>query len=128
MRNLTIIVTMLLLAAGAVYAGDTITKKAGQYSVEVTIDKNPPVTGKNNVDIRVKDKMGKAVTDAKVVVEYSMPAMPGMPAASYKANAALSGDMYRAVIEPSMGGSWNVAVKVSRAGKTDTARLTIDVR
>ena len=128
MRSLTIIVTMLLLVIGATYAADTITKKAGQYSVEVTIDKNPPVTGKNNVDIRVKDKMGMAVTDAKATVEYSMPAMPGMPAASYKANTVLSGDRYKAVIEPSMGGSWNVAIKVSRAGKTETARFTIDVK
>jgi hypothetical protein len=119
---------MLLLVVGATYAADTVAKKAGEYSVETTIDRNPPVTGKNNVDIRVKDKTGKTVTDAKVAVEYSMPAMPGMPAASYKANAALSGDRYKAVIEPSMGGSWNVAIKVSRAGKTETARFTIDVK
>ncbi|MGA3175015.1 MAG: FixH family protein [Syntrophorhabdales bacterium] len=128
MGKLMIIVTVFLLAVGVVHAANTITKKAGEYAVEITFDKNPPVTGKNNVDILVKDKTGMAVTDAKVVVEYSMPAMPGMPAANFKTNAGLKGDRYKAVIEPSMGGSWNVAVKVSRAGKTETARLTIDVK
>jgi hypothetical protein len=128
MRKLTIIVTVLLLTAGAVYAANTIIKKAGEYTVAVTIDKNPPITGKNNVDILVKDKMGMAVTDAKTVVEYSMPAMPGMPAMNYKADAELKGETYKAVISPSMAGSWNVAIRVSRAGKTDTARFTIDVK
>ena len=128
MRTLTIIITMLLLTVGVVYAANTITKKAGEYTVEVTMDKNPPVTGKNNVDILVKDKTGAAVTDAKVTVEYSMPAMSGMPAMNYKSDAAPKGDTYKAVIEPSMAGSWNVAVKVSRAGKTDTAKFTIDVK
>jgi hypothetical protein len=94
----------------------------------VTMDKNPPITGKNNVDVAVTDKSGKAVTDAKVVVEYSMPAMAGMPAANYKANAELKGDVYKAVIEPSMAGGWNMAVKVSRGGKTDTAKYTLDVK
>lgn len=128
MRTLTIIITMLLLTVGVVYAANTITKKAGEYTVEVTMDKNPPITGKNNVDILVKDKTGAAVTDAKVTVDYSMPAMSGMPAMNYKSDAAPKGDTYKAVIEPSMAGSWNVAVKVSRAGKTDTAKLTIDVK
>ena len=128
MRKLTIIITMLLFTVGVVYAADTITKKAGEYAVAVTIDKNPPITGKNNVDILVKDKMGMAVTDAKVAVEYSMPAMPGMPAVNYKTNAELKDQSYKAVIEPSMSGPWNMAVKVSRNGKTDTAKLTLDVK
>jgi hypothetical protein len=76
----------------------------------------------------VKDKAGKTVTDAKVVVEYSMPAMPGMPAMNYKSDAALKGEQYKAVIEPSMAGSWNIAIRINRGGKTDTAKLTIDVK
>lgn len=128
MRRLTIAVSMLLLLVGMAYAGYTITKKAGDYAIDVTIDKNPPVVGKNNVDIAVRDKAGKAVTDAKVVVELSMAPMPGMPAANYKSSAELKGDRYKTVIEPSMAGPWNLAVKITRAGKTDTARLTIDVK
>ncbi len=128
MRAWIIIGVGLLLAAMAVSSAVAMTKTAGDHTVDLTIDKNPPVTGKNNVDVAVKDKTGAAVTDAKVVVEYSMPAMSGMPAMNYKANAELKGQSYKAVIEPSMAGSWNVAVKVSRAGKTGTAKFTIDVK
>ena len=56
-----------------------------------------------------------------------MPAMSGMPAMNYKANADLKGDTYKAV-EPSMSGSWNVAVKISRGGKMETAKYTMDVK
>lgn len=119
---------MVLLMATVVYAAGAISKKAGPYTVEMGMDKNPPVTGKNNTDIAVKDASGKAVTDAKVTVEYSMPAMPGMPAMNYKSEAELKGETYKAVISPSMAGSWNLAVKVGRAGKTETARFTIDVK
>jgi len=121
-------VIMFFLMVGFVQAANTITKNAGDYTVSIAMEKNPPIVGKNNVDVNVKDKGGKAVDDAKVVVEYSMPAMTGMPAMNYKANATLSGDTYKCVIEPSMSGSWNIAVKISRGGKTETAKLTVDVK
>jgi hypothetical protein len=123
-----VIAIVIAMIAGAAMASETITKKAGDYSVGITIDRNPPIVGKNNVDIAIKDSKGAAVTDAKVVVELSMPAMPGMPAANYKSNAELKGQGYRAVIEPSMSGGWNLAIKIARAGKTDTARATLDVK
>ena len=131
MRNSAIIAAVCIVVAvtiGAAFAASTLTKKAGDYTVGLTMEKNPPVMGKNNVDVTVKDTAGAAVIDAKVVVEYSMPAMSGMPAMNYKANADLKGDTYKAVIEPSMSGSWNVAVKISRGGKTETAKYTMDVK
>jgi outer membrane translocation and assembly module TamA len=128
MSKFVMAVVVLLLMVGVVYGANTITKKAGDYTVQVATDKNPPITGKNNVDVTITDKSGKAVTDAKVVVEYSMPAMAGMPAASYKTNAELKSDIYKAVIEPSMAGGWNMAVKISRGGKTETAKYTLDVK
>jgi len=67
-------------------------KKAGSYTVEVKLDKNPPITGPNKMEINIKDDKGGNVTDATVVVEYVMPAMPGMPAMNYKAKTELSGN------------------------------------
>ena len=128
MHKLALLGIVLLLTIAVASTAGAVTKKAGDYTVDVTMDKNPPVMGKNTVEIGVKDKMGKGVTDARVTVEYSMPGMPGMPAMSYKSDAELKGGTYRAVISPSMAGSWNVAIKVTRSGKTDTARLTIDVK
>jgi hypothetical protein len=119
---------IFVLMVGVAFAVNTITKKAGDYTVDFAMDKNPPVMGKNNVDVTVKDKAGAAVKDAKVIVEYSMPAMSGMPAMNYKSTAELKGDKYVAVIEPSMAGSWNIAVKITKGGKTDTAKFTVDVK
>jgi len=123
------VVFVLLLVAGIAYAKDyEVKKKAGEYDVEVKIDRNPPVVGDNNVKIEIKDSSGKYVTDAKVVVDYGMPAMPGMPAMNYKADAELKGNEYKAKMNLSMSGSWNIAVKITRAGKTSTMKFTVDAK
>ena len=66
------------------------------------------------------------MTDAKVRIEYSMPAMPGMPAMNYKADAELKGYEYKAKMNLSMSGAWNVAVKITRGGKTTTVKFNVD--
>ncbi len=129
MKRLALVAVIFLLAAGIAYAKDyEVTKKAGDYNVAVKIDKNPPVVGDNNVSIEITDASGHHARDAKVVVDYSMPAMPGMPAMHYKANAELKGDEYKAKMNLSMSGSWNVAVKVTRVGKTSTMKFTVDAK
>jgi len=123
------IVVLLLLVAGIAYAKDyEVKKKAGDFDVQVAIDKNPPVVGDNNVKIEIKDSAGKYVNDAKVVVDYSMPAMPGMPAMNYKTDAELKGNEYKATMGLSMSGSWNIVVKITRAGKTSTMKFTVDAK
>ncbi len=127
MKRLAVFTLSLLLIAGIAYAkGYEVEKKVGEYDVEVKIDKNPPVVGDNNIEIGIKDASGKYVTDAKVKVEYSMPAMPGMPAMNYKTDTELKGDEYKAKINLSMSGSWNVAVKITRSGKTVTMKFNVD--
>ena len=129
MKRLAIFVIALLLIAGVVYAKDyEVTKKAGDYNVLIKIDKNPPIAGENNVEIAITDASGKAVTDAKVVLNYSMPAMAGMPAMSYKINADLKGTVYKAKVDYSMSGSWNNEVKITQGGKTISARFTVDAK
>ena len=129
MKRLAVFSLILLLIAGIAYAKDyEVKKKAGEYNVEVKIDKNPPVVGDNNIEIEIKDASGKYVTDAKVVVEYSMPAMPGMPAMNYKTDTELKGYEYKAKINLSMSGSWNIAVKITKAGKTSTMKFTVDAK
>ena len=113
MKKTAVFAVILLLIAGIAYAKEFKVKKVeGIYDVEARIDNNPPIVGDNNVSIEIKDKSGKYVTDAKVTVEYSMPAMPGMPAMHYKSAAALSGNTYKAVMNLSMAGSWNIEVKI----------------
>jgi hypothetical protein len=105
-----------------------VTKKAGEYNVVVKIDKNPPVVGDNNVTIGIKDASDKYVSDARVLLEYSMPAMPGMPAMNYKADAVAKGNEYTAKMNLSMSGSWNITVKITRAGKTSSMKFTVDAK
>ena len=103
-------------------------KKAGEYTALIKIDRNPPITGKNNMFIELKDGGSKAVTEAAVAVDYGMPAMPGMPAMNYKTSAAAHGNVYHAVLDFSMSGAWTVTIKITKAGKTQTVKLNVDVK
>jgi hypothetical protein len=124
-----LVVVLVVLVAGTAFAGEyAVQKKAGDYTVDIRMDKNPPVVGANQVEVAVKDKAGKAVTDAKVQVIASMPAMPGMPAMENKADAKIDGGKYKAKIDLSMGGSWNMSVRITQGGKTSTAKWTVDAR
>jgi hypothetical protein len=127
MKKLAVIAMMLLFVAGVAYAKDyEVKKKAGDYQVEVKLDRNPPVVGENKVIVEVRDASGKYVADANVKIEYSMPAMPGMPPMNYKADAERTGDDYRAKMNLSMAGSWNVTVKITKGGKTSSMKFNID--
>jgi len=128
MKRVTVILAILFLAFGLAYAKDyTVTKKVGSYMVHVKMDKNPPITGKNNIEISIQDAAGAEVTDATVIVEYSMPAMPGMPAMNYKTNTETKNKRYMATVDFSMSGAWNINVKITRAGKTQSVKFNVDV-
>ena len=129
MKKLAIFAMVLFLIAGVVYAKDyEVSKKAGDYNVLIKIDKNPPIAGENNLEIAITDASGKAVTDAKIVLNYTMPAMAGMPAMSYKADAEPKGAVYKAKVNYSMSGSWNNEIRITRGDKTVSARFTIDAK
>lgn len=129
MKKLAVFAMALFMIAGAVYAKEfAVSKKAGDYSMLIKIDRNPPIAGDNNVEITITDGAGKAVTDAKVVITYSMPAMAGMPAMRYKANLEAKGNVYRTEVNYSMAGSWNNEVKMTHNGKTASTRFTIDAK
>jgi hypothetical protein len=128
MKKIIAVTLILLLAAGvAVAKSYEVNRKAGNYSVNIKMDKNPPSVGVNSMEIAVTDKGGKPVKDAKVVVEYGMPAMPGMAPMNYKADAKPDGEKYNASLNISMPGSWSVNVRISVAGKTVSTKFTFDV-
>lgn len=128
MKKFTAAILILILAAGFVYAKDyMVMKKAGNYTVHVKMDKNPPVTGPNKMEMSIQDAKGAGVTDAAVAVDYGMAAMPGMPAMNYKAKTELKGDRYLANLNFSMSGSWFINIKITRAGKTQLVKLNVDV-
>jgi len=129
MKKIVILTLMLLLSAGIVWAKDyEIQKKAGDLSVVVKMDKKPAVMGENGIVVAVKDSAGKEVTDAGVKVEYSMPAMPGMPPMNYGSVLAVQKNTYQGKLNFSMAGPWNIVVKILRSGKTVSTKFSLDVQ
>jgi hypothetical protein len=127
-KRFLIATLILILTVGLAYAkAYEVNKKAGEYSVQVMMDKNPPSVGMNNMEIVVTDKAGKPVKDAQVLVDYGMPAMPGMPAMFYKADAKLNGEKYIAALNISMKGPWHVTIKITHQGKAVSTKFTFDV-
>lgn len=129
MKRWVLAMMMVALAAGTAAAKDyEVTKKADDYSVVVKMDRNPPTTGNNQVSVSIKDAAGADVTDAKVSIQYYMPPMPGMPAMNYNTNAAPAANLYKAKVNFSMSGSWNLVIRITRANKTTPVRFTVDAR
>lgn len=120
---------MLLLLTEISYARDYRAREnTPNYIVEMSIDRNPLIVAKNKLSLEIKDNGGRSVTDAAVLVNYYMPPMPGMPPMNYTNSAQLSGNKYVITMDLIMAGPWNIVVKITKLGKTDTARFAIDVR
>lgn len=128
-RKCFLTVLIVLLTVTVAYSRDyMVRKKTANFTVEMKIDRNPPVVDKNKVTIEIRDNGGKTLTDAKVIVNYYMPPMPGMPPMNYNTPAQLRGSEYTATMDLIMAGPWNIVVKVSRGGKTSNIAFSIDVR
>ena len=128
MKRIVAVTVVVLLSAGLVFAkAYDVKKKAGDYSVELAMDKSA-VKGKNDLGITVKDAGGNYVKNAKVIANYSMPAMSGMPAMNYNAEAQLQGENYHSMLDFPMSGSWNLTIKITHKGRTASAKFTIDAR
>ena len=116
-----------LLITGLVYAKEyEVTKKADDFTVLIKIDKNPPVVGDNLLTLEIKDAAGKNIVDAKVKIEYGMPAMPGMPAMFYKTDGELKGKEYKAKMNLSMAGSWNITMQITQGDKVRKVKFNVD--
>jgi len=128
MKRLMAIIVGILLLGDIAYAKEYEVKKAVDgYEVIARIDRNPPAVGKNNITILIT-RDNTPVTDATVTVQYSMPAMPGMPPMDYKTDATLKGKEYVATMDLSMSGPWNIAIKIKKPDRSYTVKFNIDVR
>lgn len=125
---LTILIIIGTMITGIAVAEYQATDQAGEYGVVMTIDNDPPAVGHNIVTIAVKDESGKAVTDAKVRVEFGMAAMPGKPAIDYENTAAPIYNLYKAPMTLAVAGPWYVRVKILRGNIIETATFNINVQ
>ena len=118
---------VLLFSQSAAAADYKVRKKAGDYTVTMTIDRNPPIVAKNRLALDIRDKSGQSVTDASVSVNYFMPPMPGMAPMNYTAPAQLRGREYLMTMDLIMAGPWIIIAKISRPGSQVTVRFAISV-
>ena len=113
------IVAVFLITVGICYAGYEAKGKAGDYAVTVTFDKSKPAEGMNEMEISVVDQASRPVTDAEVQVEYLMPSLGGKtPMMDHKTTARPMGNKYRAALDFTMAGEWNVVVSITKAKRT----------
>jgi len=127
--NRIALLTVLLLLATDIDSAKSyeVKNKVDGYNVVMKIDRNPPVAGDNNVSIEVTDVSTGCACNATVVIEYSRPAMPGMPALHYKADTILKRGRHIGRITLSAAGFWNIAVKITSQDKAWTTNFTVDV-
>jgi hypothetical protein len=122
---------LFFLLLGGVADGKNLeaTKRAGDYQVEIVMDRNPPIAiGDNNIEIEIRDKAGKRVTDAQVIVNYYMPPMPRMAPMSYKTEAKMKKGKYHAAMKFIMAGPWYIAIIIHHDGKISTAKINVDAQ
>jgi len=118
MKKLLVLFLMISgLAFGAGFYDKGTTKG---ITVEIE-SKKTLVEGDNDITIKLT-KDGKAITDAKVRAKFFMPEMPGMPYMDYIGYGKLDGDVYKTMINFSMGGTWQYHVQFKLKGKKYTYR------
>ncbi len=128
-RLLLVLLLILFWTTAAEAKNYEASKKAGDYQVEIVIDRNPPVAiGNNNIEIEIKDKEGKIVTDAQVLVNYYMPPMPRMAPMNYKTEAKMKKGKYYAAMRFIMAGPWYIAIIIQRDGKISTTKINVDAQ
>ncbi|HVN96449.1 MAG TPA: FixH family protein [Syntrophorhabdaceae bacterium] len=129
-RTLFVLLAFIIMWPLLAYSGEYEVKgKAGGYTLEAKIDKNPPARGSNNLTIMMKDKASKPVTGAQVQVHYFMPSFPGKPPMmEYTATAQPVGDHYQAQMDLSMAGEWTVEIKVKHQRSLASTKFTFIVK
>lgn len=129
MKKIIIVFTSLILIAIPAFSKELkLEKKAGDNTVILILEKNPPVTGDNKALIEVKDASGKPVSGAQIDVDCTMPAMPGMPAMKNSSKAQMTKDAYEAMLNFSMPGSWNIEVKMDLNNQKQKVKYNVDVK
>ncbi len=124
MKKILFVFLGLFFMSTVVYAaGFDIVKKAGDVTVRVSMEKDAPVVGKNNVSVELLNSGKGSITDAEVELAYFMPAMPAM---KYETAAIQKGNGYTAVLGLAMAGQWNIDVRFKRPGR-ELEKITFSI-
>ena len=128
MKTATILLLILLFSVGTAHSrGLEVRQKAGDYDVEIKMDRNPPIVGDNHIEIEIKNG-GKPVTDANVLINYYMPPMPRMAPMNYRIDAKPKKEKYQATMNFIMAGPWYISVIINHAGKISRTKVNVDAQ
>jgi hypothetical protein len=126
--SILLIGVILCFMAGAADAASLVeSKKAGEFTVGIRIDRNPLIRGTNNLEVEIREGDGRTVTDARILVNYYMPPMPRMAPMNYRIDAPFKGGKYRVAMNFIMEGPWVILVKIDYLGKMTTAKFNVNV-
>lgn len=108
----------LLLLAAQPSPAEPVSKGNFQIS-QLRFEPDPPEVGENILSFKLTDAQGKAVEGAQIEVEAFMPEMGTMPRMSTKSQAeSVGGGKYEAEVILSMGGGWELPLRIQKQGKT----------
>jgi hypothetical protein len=109
MKKLLLGLITLLLSV-SLY-GETVDQSGVKDGYDVRLyTQNTPIVGNNEFFVTLQ-KDGKDVEGAKVKIKVFMPEMPGMPYMEYEDKATKVDDVYKMMINFSMGGTWQYHLK-----------------
>ncbi|WP_176560838.1 FixH family protein [Mycobacterium neglectum] len=102
-------------------ADSVATATAGPYRVQLTGE--PPEVGISPLTVEITDNGGQLPTPDSVTFE---PAMPQMGHATTPVAAVAQGDgRYRADVDLSMAGQWDITVRIAASGQVHEAVLSV---
>jgi hypothetical protein len=127
-RALIVIILIMVSIPQASGRDYSVRRKVDGYTLDIAINRNPPIMGKNDVHVEIKDPLGKNVLNAPVTVNYNMPPMPGMPPMNYTVKAFPRGSGYAMTMDLIMTGPWNIVIRANVPGKELRLTFPIDVR
>jgi RND family efflux transporter MFP subunit len=117
-------------AAQEAPTGSAEKKPGDQIHIEFSTAPLIPRKGANTARVQLIGADGKPVTGAKVNVTFFMPAMPAMGMAALRVATDLQdggGGAYEGPLQLPSGGTWDVTIRVSRAGQTvSTKKLSVN--
>jgi hypothetical protein len=120
----------MTMAAGAAGTAADQSGSGATSALDIAFktDPSPARAGDNKFEVTVKDKSGKAVSDAAVSLAFYMPPTPGMGAMrnTVKLTPADNG-VYRGEGTVGMAGTWNVTITVMR-GQQQLGSKTVKVK
>ncbi|NOQ30301.1 MAG: hypothetical protein GQ570_04165 [Helicobacteraceae bacterium] len=118
---------ILAILGVSLLQGAAFEKVAKSRTTQVELSSEKPLTtGNNTIDLVVTNEK---LNGAKVTMKVFMPAMPGMPYMETTSEAKdLGNGKYRAHVNLSMGGTWQVHIFITpKNGKKIRAKTSINI-